>query len=90
MTVIKWYVDDKEVASDYNGAPWTKSWDSRTVAYGSHRIFAKARDAVGHWATSAKFSFAVRNTVTTELETTIDAGPTVANDTTPDFSFSSI
>ena len=89
VTGVKWYVDDREVASDYNGAPWTKAWDSRTVADGSHRIFAKARDAVGHWTTSAKFNFAVRNAVTKELETTIDAGPAVTNDTTPDFSFSS-
>jgi glucose/arabinose dehydrogenase len=89
VTAAKWFVDGVEVASDYDGAPWTKSWDTNKVVDGSHKIYAKARDAAGNWGTSATASFTVRNATGGALETTIDSGPTVTNDTTPDFAFSS-
>ena len=88
VTGVKWYVDEVQVASDYNGAPWTKTWNTTAVADGSHKVFAKARDAAGNWTTSAKFSFTVRNTVYSGLETSIDSGPALTNDSTPDFFFS--
>jgi hypothetical protein len=89
VTAAKWFVDGVEVASDYDGAPWTKSWDTNKVVDGSRKITAKARDAAGNWGTSASVSFTVRNATGGPLETTIDSGPTVTNDTTPDFAFSS-
>ncbi|MCA1707691.1 MAG: hypothetical protein LC808_32240, partial [Actinobacteria bacterium] len=49
VSQVKWFVDDAEVAWDGDGAPWTKSWDSATVADGSHRMIAKAADAAGNW-----------------------------------------
>jgi hypothetical protein len=58
---VKWYVDGAEVAWDGDGAPWTKPWNSATVANGTHRIFAKAADAAGNWGTSAELSFTVSN-----------------------------
>jgi hypothetical protein len=87
VTSAKWYVDGVEVGSDSNGAPWDKAWDTRRVPDGVHKIYAKARDAAGNWGTSASITFTVRNAAV--LETTIDSGPTVTNDTTPDFAFSS-
>lgn len=89
VTGVKWYVDEVEVASDYNGAPWTKAWNTSAVADGPHKVHAKARDAAGNWTTSAKFNFTVRNTVSSGLDTFIDSGPTLTKDTTPDFTFSS-
>jgi glucose/arabinose dehydrogenase len=88
VTAAKWFVDGVEVASDYDGAPWTKSWSTTKVVDGSHKIYAKAKDAAGNWGTSASVSFTVQNATGGTLETTIDSGPTVTNDTTPDFAFS--
>ena len=89
VTAAKWYVDGVEVVSDYDGAPWIKQWDTTKVVDGSHKIYAKARDAAGNWGSSPSVTFTVRNATTIDLETTIDSGPTVTNDTTPDFTFSS-
>ena len=58
---MKWYVDGAEVKYDGDGAPWTGAWDSRTIANGQHKIFAKARDAKGNWGTSSSLVFTVAN-----------------------------
>jgi hypothetical protein len=60
VTRVKWFVDGTEVAFD-DAAPWTRPWDSREVVTGAHRVFAKARDAAGNWASSASVSFSVSN-----------------------------
>jgi hypothetical protein len=65
VTQVKWYVDSSEVATDSNGAPWTAAWDSRTVADGTHQVFAKAADAAGNWGTSSTVTFTVRNSGST-------------------------
>ena len=61
VTRVKWYVDGSEVAYDQDGAPWSRSWDSRRVINGSHRLMAKARDAAGNWSASASIAFGVHN-----------------------------
>jgi hypothetical protein len=61
VTRVKWYVDGTEVASDGDGAPWTRTWDSRRVPDGPHRINAKARDAAGNWAASVSVAVNVSN-----------------------------
>ena len=61
VTSVKWYIDSVEVASDTNGEPWTKPWNSTTVTDGTHKIFAKARDPAGNWGTSKSLSFTVAN-----------------------------
>jgi glucose/arabinose dehydrogenase len=61
VATVKWFVDNVEVASDADGAPWTRSWDSLTVPNGTHRIFAKARNTAGVWGTSAVATIAVNN-----------------------------
>ncbi|MCA1671039.1 MAG: PQQ-dependent sugar dehydrogenase, partial [Actinobacteria bacterium] len=72
VTSVKWYVDGVQVAYDSNGTPWTRAWNSASVANGSHKIFAKASDAAGNWGTSASLTFTVSNGV---ADTT---APTVA------------
>jgi glucose/arabinose dehydrogenase len=53
VTVVKWYVDNVEVAYDAAGPPWSQSWNASSVAPGAHSVFAKARDAAGNWGTSS-------------------------------------
>ena len=61
VVVVKWFVDNVERASDTDGAPWARAWNSAAVANGPHKIFAKARDAAGNWGTSKVVSFTVNN-----------------------------
>ncbi|MEA3183694.1 MAG: hypothetical protein QOJ74_171 [Ilumatobacteraceae bacterium] len=61
VTVVKWFVDDVEVARDAVGPPWSQPWATGSVTDGGHRIFAKARDAAGNWGTSKVESFIVSN-----------------------------
>jgi glucose/arabinose dehydrogenase len=61
VRVVKWYVDNIEVAYDGAGQPWSQPWSTAGLANGVHRIFAKARDAAGNWGTSRVVSFTVRN-----------------------------
>jgi Bacterial Ig domain/Glycosyl hydrolases family 39 len=79
VTQVKWYVDGREVAWDGDGAPWTKSWNSTSVADGSHQVFAKAADAAANWGSSAALTFTVRNAtqaadVTVTVDRTVPAG----------------
>ena len=61
VVIVKWFVDGVERASDNDGAPWTRSWNSQSVANGTHKIFAKARDAAGNWGSSKVVSITVTN-----------------------------
>jgi hypothetical protein len=61
VAVVKWFVDDVEVAADIDGAPWTRSWNSASVPNGTRRIFAKARNPAGVWGTSAVMTVTVNN-----------------------------
>ena len=58
---VKWYVDGSEVATDSDGEPWARTWDSRKVSNGSHRLLAKARDAAGNWGSSVSIVVTVDN-----------------------------
>ena len=58
---VKWYVDGVEVATDSDGEPWARTWDSRKVSNGSHRLLAKARDAAGNWGSSVSIVVSVDN-----------------------------
>src|SRR5207253_853217 len=61
VSQVKWYVDNVEVAWDGTGPDWSTSWNTSTVANGSHQIFAKAQDGAGNWGTSSVISFNVSN-----------------------------
>ena len=58
---VKWFVDNVERASDSDGAPWTRAWNTLSVPNGLHKIFAKARDAAGNWGASRVVSVTVSN-----------------------------
>jgi hypothetical protein len=48
---VKWYLDGNEVAWD-GSAPYTVNLNTSIYTGGAHRVYAKARDAAGNWATS--------------------------------------
>ena len=62
LTKVEWWVDGVRVATDTDGAPWTKPWNSASVADGAHKIFAKARDTAGNWGASLSVNFSVSQT----------------------------
>jgi glucose/arabinose dehydrogenase len=61
VTRVKWFLDGTEVATSPSGPPWTRPWNSNSVANGSHRLIAKARDAAGNWGTSRAITITVSN-----------------------------
>jgi large repetitive protein len=61
VTAVRWYVNGVEAAYDGDGEPWNRPWDSRTLANGTYRMFAKARDAAGNWGTSPLVDVIVAN-----------------------------
>ena len=90
VTQVKWYVDGVEVAHDSAGPTWSQPWSTTTMKDGTHKIFAKARDAAANWGTSATVIVNVNNSpVSATIDTTITSGPTSTNDTTPVFEFAS-
>jgi beta-glucanase (GH16 family) len=60
---MKWYVDGSEVGWDA-ASPWAVSWNSATVADGTHTIFAKSLNGLGLWTSSAALTFSVANATT--------------------------
>jgi phosphatidylinositol-3-phosphatase len=62
VTAVTWFVDDSQVAQSTAGAPWSASWDARTVANGTHTVYAQASDAAGNVGTSPDVTFTVDNT----------------------------
>jgi hypothetical protein len=61
VTVMKWFVDGVQVAYDAAGPTWSQPWTTTSVTNGTHKIFAKARDAAGNWGTSPSVTFTVNN-----------------------------
>jgi phosphatidylinositol-3-phosphatase len=39
VAVVKWYVDGVPVATDTDGFPWTRAWDSARITNGVHKVF---------------------------------------------------
>ena len=58
---VQFSVDGATVGSPITSAPYTTSWDSTTVANGSHTITARAVDTSGNAATSSAVSVTVSN-----------------------------
>lgn len=59
---VQFEVDGVFVGSPILSAPYTLSWDSTSVADGSHAIVAFAQDTLGNVATSSVVSVTVHNT----------------------------
>ncbi len=60
VTLVEFYIDGALKASS-NAAPYSASFDSTTLANGSHSLVAKAYDAAGNIGTSTAASFSVSN-----------------------------
>ncbi|HEU4331334.1 MAG TPA: PQQ-dependent sugar dehydrogenase [Lapillicoccus sp.] len=64
---VQFLVDGANLAAEDISAPYTVSWDSTTVADGSHTLLARARDAAGNVTTSAPVTVTVANSPTAGL-----------------------
>jgi hypothetical protein len=73
---VQFKLDGNSVGSPITQAPYTMSWDSTTVANGSHTITAVATDLAGNSATATAVSVTVNNPV--------PVGPTVDSVTPAD------
>ena len=58
---VQFRVDGAAVGAEDTAAPYSVTWDSRTVGNGSHSITAVARDAAGNSAVSAARSITISN-----------------------------
>ena len=61
VSAVRWYANDVDVAYDADGEPWSRPWDTTSVADGRYRIFVTARDTAGNWSTSASIDVIVAN-----------------------------
>ncbi|MEP6916494.1 MAG: Ig-like domain-containing protein, partial [Acidobacteriota bacterium] len=68
-------VDGVNVGAEDRSGPFTGTWDSTTLANGTHTITALARDNAGNAATSAAVTVTVANSGTPPVDTT---APTVS------------
>ena len=66
---VQFFVDGNALGAEDTTSPYSVSWNTTTVANGSHALTARARDAAGNQTTSAPVNVTVNNTV---------AGPIVA------------
>ena len=60
---VQFRVDGQNLGSPQTAAPFTTTWNSTTVANGTHTLTALATDAAGNTAVSAAVSVTVSNVV---------------------------
>ena len=58
---VQFYVDGATLGAEDTAGPYSVSWDTTSVANGSHALTAIARDAAGNRTTSATVSVTVSN-----------------------------
>jgi len=58
---VQFKLDGANLGAESTSAPYSTSWDSATVANGTHTLTAVARDATGNTATSAAVLVTVNN-----------------------------
>jgi O-glycosyl hydrolase len=58
---VQFRVDGVNVGTEDPGAPFSRSWDSRTATNGTHSVTAVARDAAGNVRTSSARTVTVSN-----------------------------
>jgi hypothetical protein len=72
---VQFKIDGNNLNSEDVSSPYATTWDTTTVANGSHTLTATARDIAGHSTTSTAVAITVDNgTILTIGETTITAG----------------
>src|SRR6185503_19339035 len=59
---VQFFVDGAALGSEDTAAPYSASWNTTTVANGSHSLTARARDAARNSTTSAAVTVTVSNT----------------------------
>jgi len=59
---VQFLLDGASLGSPITQAPYTMSWDSTTVANGSHTLTARATDSAGNTATATPVTVTVSNT----------------------------
>ncbi|MDB6018452.1 MAG: hypothetical protein JWR19_2941 [Pedosphaera sp.] len=69
VTSVQFKLDGTNLGSAFTAAPYAKTWDSTTVANGSHTLTAVASDAAGNNTTATPVTITVSNTVATPLPT---------------------
>ncbi len=79
---VQFRVDGNPVGSEDTTSPYAISFDSRTIANGTHAVSARARDAAGNATTSTSVNITVANATTPTLcgvdpDPTLPPGPRV-------------
>lgn len=75
---VEFYIDDGNPISTVSSAPYSYSWNTRSVSDGSHSIFAKAYDGVGNSVVSSAVNVTIDNTLPTVSITSPTGGSTVS------------
>jgi len=80
VSSVQFKVDGANVNAADTSSPYTTTWDSTTVANGSHTITGVARDAAGNSTTSSSVTVTVNNTGNVNIgETTITSADDSGN-----------
>ena len=80
VTNVEFYIDGVLRGTDPS-APYSVTFDSTTLANGSHALTAKAYDAAGNVGTSAAVSFSISNSVPDTSAPTVSASATGSSGT---------
>ena len=64
VTGVRFYVDGNPIGNEDTASPFSITWDSTSVADGTHSVTALARDGAGNTALSAAQSFIVSQSST--------------------------
>ena len=71
VTGVQFLVDNTAVGSQDTTSPYSTSWDTTTVANGTHTLTARATDTSGNTATSAPVTITVNNTAADTIAPTV-------------------
>ncbi len=87
VTGVQFIIDGVNLGAELTTSPYTKTWDTKTVANGTHTVAVKARDAANNSTTTTPISVTVSNVVSDTTAPTVAltapaAGATVSNTVT--------
>ena len=75
---VQFKLDGANLGTEYTSSPYSLSWNTTTIANGSHTLTAVARDAAGNKTTSAAKTVTVNNPVVTPPPPADTTAPTVS------------
>lgn len=86
---VQFKLDGANLGAEDTSAPYSVSWNTTTVADGSHALTAVARDAAGNQTTTAPITVAVSNSTSASVPTVAitSSDPTMTEGTTDLASF---